>query len=168
MRVLVAYGSKRGSTAEIADLIGTELRSAGYTADVRSVADVAGLAGYDAVVLGGAVYAGRWVRQARRFAKREAAELSKRPLYLFSSGPLDHSAEHGEVPVAPGVKQIITRLGARAHVTFGGRLARDARGFPASALAKKVGGDYRDPGQIRIWAAGIARALAAENAAVHE
>lgn len=167
-RVLVAYGSKRGSTAEIAELIGAGLRSAGHPADVRPAHEVGGLAGYDAVVLGGAVYAGRWVRPVRRFARREAAELRERPLYMFSSGPLDHSAEHGEVPVPPGVKKIIARLGPREHVTFGGRLAREARGFPASALAERVGGDYRDPERIRAWAAGIARELATEEAAAHD
>lgn len=168
VRVLVVYGSRRGSTAEIADMIGTELRSAGYAVDVRPAADVAGLAGYDAVVLGGAVHAGHWARPARRFARREAAELSKRPLYMFSSGPPHRSSEHGVIPAAPGVMAIIVRLRPREHVTFGGRLARDAHDLPAPAAAERAGGDQRGPGRIRTWAAAIARELASEGAAAYE
>jgi hypothetical protein len=51
------------------------------------------------------------------------------------------------------------RVGALGHATFGGRLAADAKGFPASAMAKKRSGDWRDPAQIRAWGADIARAL---------
>lgn len=51
------------------------------------------------------------------------------------------------------------RVGAQGHATFGGRLARDARGFPASAMAKESAGDWRDAERIRAWAQGIAGAL---------
>jgi hypothetical protein len=51
------------------------------------------------------------------------------------------------------------RVGALGHVTFGGRLTPDARGFPASAMAKKRSGDWRNPSRIRAWAADIACAL---------
>ncbi len=40
---------------------------------------------------------------------------------------------------------------ARGHVTFGGRLPADAKGFPASAMAKKNAGDWRDQEQVRSW-----------------
>jgi menaquinone-dependent protoporphyrinogen oxidase len=51
------------------------------------------------------------------------------------------------------------RVGARGHVTFGGRLAPDAKGFPASAMAKKNGGDWRDAEQVRAWFHAIAPEL---------
>ena len=47
-------------------------------------------------------------------------------------------------------------FGARGHVTFGGRLRPDATGFPANAMARKLSGDWRDPDQIRGWAASVA------------
>ena len=40
MNVLVAYGSKRGSTREIAEAIGEELRASGCTAVVRAAAQL--------------------------------------------------------------------------------------------------------------------------------
>ena len=59
----------------------------------------------------------------------------------------------------------LDRTGARGHATFGGRLSPDASGFPASAMAKKQAGDWRDPAQVRAWALLIARQLQRETAA---
>jgi hypothetical protein len=57
------------------------------------------------------------------------------------------------------VQQAIDRVGARGHVTFGGRLLSDARGFPAGAMAKKKAGDWRDPARVRSWATAVAAEL---------
>jgi hypothetical protein len=92
MRVLVAYGSKMGGTAGIAELIGQGLTDAGFQADVRPVSEVDHIEAYDAVLVGGALYSGHWHRQARRFVKRHASTLRTRPVWLFSSGPLNGSA----------------------------------------------------------------------------
>jgi menaquinone-dependent protoporphyrinogen oxidase len=56
----------------------------------------------------------------------------------------------------PQVQELLERIGARGHVTFGGRLPADAKGFPASAMAKTRAGDWRDPERIRGWAADVA------------
>ncbi len=63
--ILIAYASKNGSTAEIAQAIGKELQAAGHAADVAEVATVASLAGYHAVVIGGPMYMGRMGRGCR-------------------------------------------------------------------------------------------------------
>jgi menaquinone-dependent protoporphyrinogen oxidase len=51
------------------------------------------------------------------------------------------------------------RAGARGHATFGGRRTPDARGFPASTMAKKHAGDWRDPDHVRDWTRTIAAQL---------
>jgi hypothetical protein len=56
----------------------------------------------------------------------------------------------------------MTRVGARGHVTFGGRLEKDARGLIAGAMAKKRAGDWRDPERIRAWGQEMGRAILAE------
>ncbi|MEN3533626.1 flavodoxin domain-containing protein [Microbispora sp. ZYX-F-249] len=162
-RVLIAYGSKRGSTAEIAGWIGDTLRGQGIEADVADAGSVRDVTPYDAVVLGGALYAGRWHKDARRFARRHAAALSGRPVWLFSSGPLDRSAQEAGIPPVPQVARALDALGARGHQTFGGRLARDTEGFIASKIAERSGGDYRDPDEVRAWAQDIAAHVAATN-----
>ena len=63
--VLVAYGSKHGSTAEIAAAIAETLRESGLRADCLQAGSVDSLEGYDAVVVGSAVYMRRWRREAK-------------------------------------------------------------------------------------------------------
>ncbi len=159
MSTLVAYGSKRGGTRGLAEMVGQALREEGFTVDVLPAGAVPGVDGYDAVIVGGALYAFRWHRAARRFVKRHAARLRQRPVYFFSSGPLDDSASCKEIPPVKGVQKLMRRVDAKGHVTFGGRLSPDAKGFPASAMAKKQAGDWRDQGQVRSWVGSIAPAL---------
>ncbi|NGN62467.1 flavodoxin [Streptomyces sp. A7024] len=165
-RVLVAYGTKFGSTAEIADWLGQELDACDATAAVRPAAEVRDLRPYDAVVLGAGVYAGRWQRDAVRFARRHRTALSEMPVWLFSSGPLDATASEGDAPAPPTATRLAERLGAREHVVFGGKLDETARGWVARQLVKSgKGGDFRDRDQIRAWARRIAAELAREPAA---
>jgi menaquinone-dependent protoporphyrinogen oxidase len=156
----VTFGSKRAGTAEIAEAIAQELRGRGCDVDCVRGDDVASVAPYDAVVVGGGLYAFRWVREATRFVKRHAHDLRARPVWMFSSGPLDASAGTTEIPPGPGVRRLMARVGARSHATFGGRLERDARGFIASKMAEKHAGDWRDWDRIRGWARDIAGAVA--------
>lgn len=159
MKVLIVHGSKMGGTAGIADMLASTLHEEGMTAEVRAADEVEGLESYDAVVIGGALYASRWHRDARRFVRRHWAILEQRPVWLFSSGPLDDSALDGAIPPTKMVSGLMDRVGARGHATFGGALPPDAKGFPASAMARENAGDWRDPGHIADWGHEIAADL---------
>jgi len=159
MRVLVTWGSKRGGTEGIARIVGQSLRDEGHAVDVLPPREAARASGYEAVVVGGGLYANRWHPAARRFVRRREQELRRVPTWFFSSGPLDESAERLEIPPTRQVATLMERVGAVGHVTFGGRLAPDAKGFPASGMARTRAGDWRSPEHIRAWAAGVARAL---------
>jgi len=161
MRILVTYGSKMGGTESIAETVGDALRELGMDVDVLTPGEVVSVGDYDAVVVGGALYAGRWHRAARRFVKHHRRALRQRPVWLFSSGPLDDSASNGDVPPVPQVRVLMGRIGARGHVTFGGRMPADASGLVASSLARHHAGDWRAPEQIRQWAADLAGQLMA-------
>ena len=63
-RILVAYASKYGSTAGIAQKIGAKLSEAGHAADVLPVDQVSDLTPYRAAVIGSAVYVGQWRKEA--------------------------------------------------------------------------------------------------------
>ena len=81
-------------------------------------------------------------------------------MWLFSSGPI--GTTHllpGEIEPVPQVRRAMDRVGAVGHTTFGGRLTPDAKGFPASAMAKKLAGDWRDEESVRLWAKAIAASL---------
>jgi menaquinone-dependent protoporphyrinogen oxidase len=162
MNILVVHGSKLGGTAGIASSIGETLREAGFAVDVLPARQVRDLKDYDAVVIGGGLYAGRWYKDARRFVLRHAAALRQRPVWFFSSGPLDDSASQKDLPPTEQVQQLMGYVGATEHATFGGRLEADARGFIASKMAKQRAGDWRNPERIETWAREIAIVLAAD------
>ena len=137
-------------------MVATDLREEGLQVDLVPPNQVKRLDEHEAVVVGGALYASRWHRAAKRFVKRHTGELRERPVFFFSSGPLDDSATKKDIPPVKGVQALMERVGAREHVTFGGRLSPDAKGFPASAMAKNRAGDWRDPAQVRAWVRSIA------------
>ncbi len=165
MRVLVAYASMHGATAEIARVIGEELTRAGLEAEVRPAADEPDVRGFDAVVLGSGIYAGSWKKEALKFGKRQADELRKRPVWLFDSGPIDTSADEGKTtPVKDAVK-LAERIGARQHVTFGGQFGpEDVGDFTRKMLGsgdKSPYGDFRNFDRIRAWAQKVGAELQA-------
>jgi menaquinone-dependent protoporphyrinogen oxidase len=161
MKALVTYGSKSGGTQGLAEMIGRALTDLQWQVTVRTAAGKKSDVGdYDAVLVGGALYAGRWHKDARRFVKRESDVLRTKPVWLFSSGPLGEAAETASTiePVAQ-VARIMADIGARGHETFGGYLSPEATGFPAKAMAKKMSGDWRDEEQSRAWAKAITAEL---------
>lgn len=161
MHVLIAYGSKMGGTAGLAEMIGSELRANGLEVEVKGASDVRNLTPYDAVIVGGALYATRWHKDARRFVRRYGTALEKKPVWLFSSGPLDDSATDKDIPPVGFVRKVMRRIDARGHVTFGGAMPEDAKGFPAAAMARDNAGDWRDADQVRSWAKLVAEELLA-------
>lgn len=177
MTVLVAYASRYGATAEIAERIAATLTTEGHDAVARSVTEPGSgdtVAQADAVVLGSAVYMGHWRKEASQFLEQHRVALAERPVWLFSSGPLPGAvvpeklaegaaADDGTPREAPAA---VAAVGAREHRVFDGRLdpghlgARDRliRALPAGrGLLPEV--DGRDWAAIEEWARGIAREL---------
>lgn len=151
MTVLVAYGSQRGGTEGIARWIGDELGRLGHDVQVQSGAQ-SDLAGVTGVVVVGGLYGNRWHRDARRFVKRNRKALAALPVWLAASGPLDDSADSKDLPPTKHVQQAMAWVSARGEVTFGGFLAPDAMGFPASAMARNGrAGDWRNEARVRAW-----------------
>jgi len=159
VHVLVAYASKHGSTGEIAAVVAATLGEAGIRADVVPATDVRALSGYDAVVLGSGLYSATWLRDANRFVRAHRAALVGLPVWLFSSGPLDRSADFDDIPMTAHVAESIDGLAIRGHRTFGGLLREDSPEVAAGILATHRTGDYRDWDAIRRWAREIGDAL---------
>jgi menaquinone-dependent protoporphyrinogen oxidase len=165
MNVLVAVASKHGATAKIGEKIAQVLADEGLRVERFLPDEVPDVEPYDVVILGSAVYAGHWLDSARRFARRHAAALGERPVWLFSSGPLGDPALPAEDPV--DVTRITELFPVRGHHSFAGSLVRDRLGIGERALVRMVRapfGDYRDWAEIAGWAHGIARELASSRA----
>jgi menaquinone-dependent protoporphyrinogen oxidase len=161
-KVLVAYASAMGGTAGIAEAIGDELRRRGHEVDVRDVSRVESLADYHVVIIGSALYARRWRRTAVRFLRQHAAELRRKQVWSFHSGPLGPDRHTVESPPA-NVRRLLGRIGAVEPVTFAGRLeAATAKGFLARRLATgELEGDFREWDRIRDWAHAVHDAVTA-------
>ena len=163
--VLVAYGTKYGATAEIAEKIGQVLRQAGLDADVLPADRVAELDGYDAVILGSAVYIGQWRKEAAKFLRDNEAALSEKPVWLFSSGPTGEGdpLELTQGWQLPGKLQpIADHIGPRDIAVFHGASDPEKLNFIEKWMLNNVKapvGDFRDWEAIVSWAEGIAEEL---------
>jgi menaquinone-dependent protoporphyrinogen oxidase len=165
MRVLIASASKHGSTEEIADAIAEELNLAGLDVEFYDAESAPGIGGFDAAVIGSAVYMGRWMAEAREFVELHHEQLREIPVWLFSSGPVgEELLPEGDTPDA----QIMSDLtNARGHQTFAGKLNRAELGVGEKLVSKIIRapeGDFRDWDEIRGWARGIANALVSTRA----
>ena len=163
MRVLVTAASKHGATAEIADVVAGVLEDAGLHVDRCAPSNITDLTPYDAVVVGSAVYAGRWVREATALLDRLGDQLAARPLWVFSSGPLgDPPTPTGLPPVADTA---VARLRPRDHRAFAGALDREGLSLAERAVVRAVRapyGDFRDWDAVREWAVSIVDGLERE------
>lgn len=160
MKVLVCAASKYGATSEIAQAVPDVLDERGCQVTVLPPDKAGAVEEYDAVVLGSAVYMGRWMKPARELAEGPVGALAARPVWLFSSGPVGEPAKPVGNPV--DVTKILQASKARDHQLFTGKLARKRLSFPDRAIASVTGaqeGDFRNWAQIRDWASGIADAL---------
>lgn len=83
-RILVAYATRTGSTAEVADAIARRLCQAGFEADVRPVAEVGNLEGYDGAVLGSAIRFAAWLPEMIDFLTAHRDRLAVMPVAFFT------------------------------------------------------------------------------------
>ncbi|HEX5331735.1 MAG TPA: flavodoxin domain-containing protein [Cellulomonas sp.] len=160
MKILVTVASRHGATKEIGTAIAAVLSAAGHSVDELDPALVTGVTGYDAVVLGSAVYTAHWLPAARDFAAKYADDLARRPVWIFSSGLATQPAARANSPHE--MLALRDTLGARGHRSFAGRLDRSVLAFTERSIiagARAREGDHRDFGAIAAWAGQIAAAL---------
>ena len=172
MKTVVVYASKYEFTKGIAEFIAEKLQQNGILAEVREVKAVHDLVGFDAFVIGSALYMGHWMKEATEFVQRNRTTLADHQVWLFSSGPLGtetKDAQGRDLIVGAEPKEITEFMEAihprDHHVFFGGldssklSLAyRMIRKLPA-ARAILSEGDFRDWKDIEVWAMSIARTL---------
>lgn len=162
MRVLVSAASRHGSTAEMAAEIASTLTDAGLDVQIVPPDDVTSLDGYDAAVIGSAIYMNNWMAPARDLVERLSDGLATIPVWLFSSGPIGDPPPPAEEPEE--MAEILAASHARAHQIFAGRIDRSQLGLGEKVLTSALRtpeGDYRPWTDVRTWAEAIARDLAA-------
>jgi menaquinone-dependent protoporphyrinogen oxidase len=162
--VLVAYATRYGSTQEVAEAIAATLLESGLHVDLRAMQDVETLEGYDAVVLGTALYMYHWHKDAVRFLARHRAALAKRPVAIFTLGPVHDP--HDDKEFGDARTQLDKELAKYpwlepvALELFGGAFDPAKLRFPLNVLAGKApASDARGWTAIRAWAHDLAAKL---------
>ena len=167
-RILVAYASKHGATTEIAKKIGEILQEAGLNVSVLSAEQVSDLTPFDAVVLGSAVYAGSWRKEAVKFLETYASSLATIPVWFFSSDPTGEGDPNTlmkgwHFPTAQ--QPLADRIQPRDIAVFQGELDMEKLNFAEKLIIKGVKapvGDFRNWDAITDWAASIVDVLQGE------
>jgi menaquinone-dependent protoporphyrinogen oxidase len=156
-KILVAYGTRAGSTAEVADAIGKNLAQGGVDADVRPVKNVNNLSGYRALVLGSAVRAGKLLPEVTSFVKTHKEELRKMPVAYFVVGMTlrEDTPEKRKVVNAylDPLRLEVTPVDAGL---FAGKMDYSKLGFFEKFIIKNIiktpEGDLRNWQEINNWA----------------
>jgi menaquinone-dependent protoporphyrinogen oxidase len=168
MRVLVVHASKFGSTKAIAERVADVLRSHGLDVTIESARTASLESDYDAYVIGSAVNAGHWLKEASEFARRHQSRLSARPVWLFSSGPIGDMAVRSTQPQPDPIEvgQLKRQIAPREHRVFAGSFNHETADFRNVGLIERTllkrfmpEGDWRDWAAIESWAHAIAREL---------
>lgn len=160
-KVLVAYATMAGSTAEVAQVVGEEIAGGGLQVDVLPLQEISDLAGYEAVVVGGPMILG-WHRAALRFLKRHRDAFQRIPLAVFVTAmSLTETGERsvGGVPVTvdeklPKAPQQEGRLNFRERYA---RLSNYLQPIlsavhPAVPVSIGVFGGRLEYGRLKWWA----------------
>jgi menaquinone-dependent protoporphyrinogen oxidase len=178
MKILVAYASRHGATQGIAERIAESLQRAGLDATLRPAEKAGSLDAFDAFVIGSAAYMGGWLGGATNLVRRNQRLLARRPVWLFSSGPIGTEIVNAkgqnqlEAATPKEFAEFSQTIHPRGLRVFFGAYDPDAKAvgvaeglmgkflrFMPAARAALPAGDFRDWPAIEAWAGGIAHDL---------
>ncbi len=155
--VLVGYGTRYGSTQEVAEAVAATLRECELAVDVEPLRAVRTLGAYSAVVLGAPIFMFHWHKDALGFLSRHRTALMERPVAVFALGPthVPHDEKEWQDSRAQLDKELeqFPWFSPVALAMFGGKYDPAYLRFPMNLLAGKAPAtDLRDWTAIRSWA----------------
>jgi menaquinone-dependent protoporphyrinogen oxidase len=156
--ILMAYGSKHGSTQEVAHAVAEELQAHGVDVETLPAREVEDLRPYAGVVVGGSIYMGRWHADAIGLLERHTNALSELPVAVFGMGPRtveQHDVESAMAQLRRSLAKV-PEVEPTAVAVFGGVINPRSLRFPFSRMPAS---DARDWDAIRSWAAGLVEAF---------
>jgi len=161
-KVLVVYGTSSGCTQGIAEHIGSTLEQTGATVEVVSAKKAPGATGYDAVLVGSGVRAGKWHKAAQEWVAANSDALKSVPVAFFTCGLAMHDGKAEEtraystpIEEANGITPIDVGL-------FAGWYEPKKMSFPERTILKMMKapeGDFRDFAAVEAWTREVAPRL---------
>jgi menaquinone-dependent protoporphyrinogen oxidase len=167
--VLIAFATRSGTTAEVAEAIAAAMQEAGVRAEIQAVSQVNSLSGREAVILGAPLYVGRFPKDFRHFLRLHGDALATMRPWFFVLGPTRNEPKDFEGARKQAERQLAAypRLHPADLHVFGGRWSTASLPFPFSLMRRLPGNpmskipaqDIRDWAAIREWAMGIAKQI---------
>ncbi len=163
-QVLIAYASKVGSTADIADEIRRVIeQGSAVVVDVKPVSQVKDVSAYDAVIIGSAIRRGKWLPQAVRFVQKNREALRRVPVAYFTVClTMREDNEENRRTVSAYMEPVRRVLQPLDIGLFGGELEYEKFPFWQRLMLKlnrMPRGDFRNWDAIRAWASRLRPAL---------
>lgn len=158
--VLIVYGTKYGATAGIAKKL-AEVIQKKYSVTITSFSDAPNPSDFQYVVLGSAVYIGKWRKEAEKYLVHFSQVLVDRMVWLFSSGPTgsDDPVKTMKGWIFPqNLKQVADQINPKDTVLFHGALDMKKCSFFERMIIRGIKaptGDFRNWAQIESWAESI-------------
>jgi menaquinone-dependent protoporphyrinogen oxidase len=159
-KILVAYASKCGSTAEVADAIGKTLQQRGFSVDVRLTKNVTDVSAYQGVIVGSAIRMGSWLSDAKKFVQTHQQALKNIPTAYFSVCMALQEDTPDKRKTALAYADPIRALVEPVVVgAFAGKMAYTKLSFIdrliITKMVKTPEGDFRNWETIQRWTEGI-------------
>jgi len=157
-RVLVVYASKYGSTGGVADAIGKELCGKDVAVDVALIKNAENIRSYQGVIIGSAIYMGKWMYEATDFVKENRDVLCNVPVAYFLVGMTLAKNPEKRTDALSSIEPILKAVPEIKPVgigTFAGAMDYNNLSWINKKILKSKGtpeGDFRDWNVIRSWA----------------
>ena len=168
-KILITYASRTGSTAEIAEAIGSILRQDKLNVEVLPLADVKDLSGYSAIIIGCPIRKSQWLPEASHFIQTHRAILTRKRVAIFTvcitlamskTDQYQGAVREWTAPVRAEVRPVSEGL-------FAGWLDFSKLSWSWDTLLLRLTvalgifpkGDHRDWNAIHTWAASLPQLL---------
>lgn len=162
-KILIAYATRHGSTAEIAEAIGKELKAAGHSVEVKEMKTVTSVEGYTAIVIGAPMYMAKYI-EAKKFVDRFREKIAGLPVAAFAVGLAAVSKDPRLIDETKNALQgSLDPIQPVAATLFAGRLEPAKISFITRKMVEHFGkvpaADYRDWDAIATWGREVAGKL---------
>jgi len=158
-KVLIAYATRAGSTASVAERVAEVLNQKGFVAQAMAIKEVRDTAPYDAVVLGSSIRAGKLMPEVFRFLDKNKTALEAKPFAAFIVClTMKDSDEKNRATANSYLGPLRLLVKPASEGLFAGAYDPQKLGFIERQIMKMIKappGDFRKWDQVEAWATGL-------------
>ncbi|UCH89986.1 MAG: flavodoxin domain-containing protein [Thermoplasmata archaeon] len=151
MKALVAYGTRYGSTTDIANKIGEILKKQGADVDIINLQKerIKDISHYDLIIIGSGIKMGSWTKKALGFLKKFESELAGKRVAFFVSCMSAHhpdKREEASEKYLLGIARRYPRVKPFKYGLFGGLIDVNRYGAGTRFIMKRFPEEFEKDG----------------------